>query len=141
MARGYTEEESAEFDVDATIDGIAESIIANGHTVVRVGDAQQLTQALVHGEKFDLIFTIAEGLRGIARESEVPCICEVFGIPYTHSDALCCAICMHKGITKNVVRTEGCIPTANYAVVSCYEDLVAMGYVPQPEGVLPFFIS
>ena len=56
------------------------------------------------------MFNICEGLRGIAREAQVPAILDVYEIPYTFSDPLVMALCLHKGLTKTVVRAAG-VPT------------------------------
>jgi len=35
----------------------------------------------------DIVFNIAEGLRGPSREAQIPAILEMLGIPYTGSDS------------------------------------------------------
>lgn len=116
LAAGYTEEDTAELDRPETIDAIAEAIIALGHQVDRIGSARQLVHRLAAGDRWDLVFNFAEGIHGRARESQVPCILDVFGIPYTFSDPLVIAICLDKRLAKLVVRQAG-LPTPDFAVV------------------------
>lgn len=129
LAAGYSEEETAEFDRPETIDAIAGSLAKQGHEVARIGHAKQLMASLSAGERWDLVFNIAEGLRGIAREAQVPSILDVYEIAYTFSDPLIMALTLHKGITKTVVRASG-VPTPDFALIESPEQI---------EGVrLPF---
>ncbi len=116
LALGFGEEETAELDRDDTIDGLEQAIAGHGHQVVRIGNARALMAALVAGERWDLVFNIAEGIGGEARESQVPAILDVYGVPYTFSDPLVLAVCLDKGLAKHVVRAAG-VPTPDFVVV------------------------
>ena len=122
LAAGYSEEETAELDRPETIDALAEAIAALGHRVDRIGSARRLVQRLAAGDRWDLVFNFAEGIHGQARESQVPCILDVFGIPYTFSDPLVMAVCLDKGLAKLVVRQAG-LPTPDFAVVERAEQV------------------
>jgi len=117
LAQGYTEDQVAEFDFDETVDGLEAAIAALGHTPVRIGTAKQLCQRLVAGERWDLVYNIAEGLHGRSREAHVPCLLEVYDIPYTCSDPLVCALTLDKALTKRVVRDAG-LATPAFAVIT-----------------------
>lgn len=125
LAAGYGEEETAEFDSVETIDAIDRTLVELGHVTDRIGNARQLIQRVARGERWDLVFNICEGLRGIARESQVPAILDVYDIPYTFSDAAVLSLCLHKGMTKTVVRAAG-VPTARFAVVETSDDIAAL---------------
>ena len=73
-------------------------------------------QRLAAGERWDLVFNICEGLKGLARESQVPAILEVYDIAYTFGDPLVMALCLHKGLAKMVVEQAG-LPTPKSHVV------------------------
>ncbi len=122
LARGYSEEETAEFDQQGTIDSLAAAIESSGHTVDRIGHAQALIGRLAKGDRWDLVFNIAEGLRGFGREAQVPAILDAFAIPYTFAEPLAAAVTLHKGWCKDIVRAAG-IPTADFAVVERTADL------------------
>lgn len=126
LAMGYGEEETAEFDRISTIEAIEGALQGLGHRTDRIGHARSLMQRLVAGDhsddKWDLVFNIAEGLRGIGREAQVPAILDVYGIPYTFSDPLVLALTLHKGLTKRVLR-DGGLPTPAFAEVSRPSDL------------------
>jgi D-alanine-D-alanine ligase len=122
LAQGFGEEETAEFDQPGTIDAIAGAIESLGHTVDRIGAARALVQRLAKGDRWDLVFNIAEGLSGFGREAQVPAILDVYGIPYTFAEPLAAAVTLHKSWCKDVVRAAG-VPTADAALIESLDDL------------------
>ena len=125
LAEGYGEEETAEFDSPATIQALDDAIAALGHRVVRIGNIRRLTERLARGERWDLVFNIAEGLHGIGREAQVPALLDAYGIAYTFSDPMIMGLTLHKGMTKRVVRDCG-IPTPDFAVVETEADIAGV---------------
>ncbi len=117
LEAGYSELETAEFDRADTIDSIEQTLRGLGYQVDRIGNVKQLAARLVAGERWDIVFNICEGLHGPAREAQVPALLDAYQIPYVFSDALVCALTLHKGMTKDVVRAAG-VATPDYAVVS-----------------------
>ncbi len=124
LAVGYTEDETAEFDRLSTIEAVEQTLEHLGHKTERIGNARRLMARLVTGDRWDLVFNIAEGLRGIGREAQVPCILDVYGIPYTFSDALVMTLSLHKGFTKRVLR-DGGLRTPDFAVIESLDDIAA----------------
>ncbi len=116
LAAGYGEEETAEFDRAETIDSLDDALRELGHQTDRIGHARDLVGRLADGDRWDLIFNICEGLSGVGREGQVPAILDVFGIPYTFADPAVMAVCLHKGLTKIIIRDAG-LPTPRFAVV------------------------
>jgi D-alanine-D-alanine ligase len=134
LALGYSDDETAEFDRDETVQAIEASIRRLGHTTERIGNVFRLTEALARGNRWDLVFNIAEGLRGIGREAQVPALLDAYGIPYTFSDPLVMSLTLHKGLTKRVVRDAG-IPTIDFFLVEHSRDAAAPPFAP------PYFIK
>jgi D-alanine-D-alanine ligase len=130
LAEGYGEEETAEFDRPDTIDALEKALRELGHQPARIGHGRQLVQRLAAGDRWDLVFNIAEGFRGCARESQVPALLDLYDIPYTFSDPLVMAIALHKDVTKTVVRQAG-IPTPDFALVRREEDVEGI-HLPLP---------
>src|SRR2546423_9306769 len=135
LALGMSEEDTAEFDAEITISSICRALSALGHVPVRIGNLFALTQRLAEGERWDAVFNICEGLNGFAREAQVPCLLEAFGIPCVFSDALTLAVSLDKAWTKRILRDAG-IPTAPFAVVQRAADLASIG-LPYPLFVKP----
>jgi D-alanine-D-alanine ligase len=114
-ALGFSEEEVAEFDSVETVDQLAAALEALGCEPVRVGRGQALAARLVAGERYVLVFSIAEGVRGRSREAQVPALCELFDQPYLFSDPLTMAASLDKAVAKRLVRDAG-VPTPAFAV-------------------------
>jgi len=134
LAAGFTPEQVMEFDEEETVAGLAAGIAANGHDVERIGRGVALAGRLAAGDRWDLIFNLAEGVRGRSREAQVPALCEMFDQPYTFSDPLTCAVTLDKPLAKRLVRDHG-LPTAPFAVVETMEDVERVDLAP------PFFIK
>ncbi len=130
LAAGMNEEETAEFDKISTIEAIDSTIRAMGHETVRIGNLTSLVQHLAGGDRWDLVFNIAEGVYGFGREAQVPALLDAYRIPYVFSGPLVQAVTLHKGIAKHVVRDSG-LPTPDFAVVNCKEDIAGID-LPYP---------
>jgi len=117
LAMGYSEEETAEFDREETVAALSETLVSLGHETDRIGNARNLTKRLAAGDRWDLVFNIAEGLFGIGREAQVPAILDLYEIAYTFSDPLVMSLTLHKAMTKRVIRDNG-IPTSDFLLVS-----------------------
>jgi D-alanine-D-alanine ligase len=122
IAEGYSELETAELDRADTIDSIEAVLLGLGYEVDRIGNVKQLAKRLVIGDTWDLVFNICEGMHGIAREAQVPALLDAYRIPYVFSDALICALTLHKGMTKDVVRAAK-VATPDYLVVHKMADI------------------
>ncbi|MBU1276399.1 MAG: D-alanine--D-alanine ligase [Proteobacteria bacterium] len=117
LAKGYSEEEVAEFDSPRTVEGIEQALLAAGHQAERIGSLPSLVGRLAQGERWDLVFNIAEGLGLYGREAQVPALLEYYGVPYTFADPLTLCLTLHKGMAKRVVRDLG-LATPDFAVVT-----------------------
>ena len=122
LAEGFSEEETAEFDRHETIRAIEETLKDLGYKTDRIGNIKNLTTRLVAGDRWDMVFNIAEGLRGFGREAQVPAILDAYDIPYTFSDPLVLSLTLHKAMTKHVVRDHG-ILTPDFCVVMTEHDV------------------
>ncbi len=120
-ALGYSDEATAEFDSVETIDGIHDALERLGWRVDRVGRGVELARRLADGDRFDLVFSIAEGLKGRSREAQVPALCELYDQPYAFSDPLTMAVTLDKPVAKRLARDAG-VPTAPFAVLSAADD-------------------
>jgi D-alanine-D-alanine ligase len=129
LARGFSEEESAEFDSRVTVDAIARELRSLGHQVEQVGDVTRLVSRLAQGASWDLVYNFAEGVRGTGREAQVPALLDAYDIPYTFSDPLVLALTLDKAMTKRVIRDMG-INTPDFAVVRSMDDLAGLALDP-----------
>jgi D-alanine-D-alanine ligase len=109
-------DEQAEFDSPEVIRAIKNSLESLGHEVMLI-DADEHALYKLRKSGADIVFNIAEGLRGESRESQIPLFCEMLGIPYTGSGPLTLAITLDKARTKEILSFYR-IPTPRFQVFS-----------------------
>jgi D-alanine-D-alanine ligase len=110
----------AEFDSPETVQAIADALGTLGHRVVPMEADEQLVERVKQG-RLDVVFNIAEGRRGRARESQVPAVLDMLGVPYTGSDPLALAVTLDKALAKTVVMGAG-VRTAPWTVLRHPDD-------------------
>jgi D-alanine-D-alanine ligase len=132
LAQGFGREETAEFDKAETIEMIESVLQDLRHIPERIGNIKSLIGKLAAGERWDLVFNIAEGMYGFGREAQIPAVLDAYRIPYTFSDPLVLALTLHKGMTKRVIRDLK-IATPDFYVI---EDETQLKKVDLP---LPLF--
>ncbi len=130
LAMGYSEIETAEFDKADTIEAIEEALHVLGYQTDRIGHARNLVSRLAAGDRWDLVFNIAEGLYGPGREALVPALLDAYSIPYVFSGPLVLALTLDKALTKTIVRAAG-VSTPEHAVVYRPEDIRSVS-LPYP---------
>lgn len=114
-----TDDQFAEWDDPATIQAVESALSALGE-VIRLEATADFPERL-RATHPDIVFNMAEGLRGVSREAHVPAICEFFGIPYSGSDPYSLSLCLDKARTKEVLAFHG-IATAPFALVRSMAD-------------------
>jgi D-alanine-D-alanine ligase len=96
----------AELDTIETIHSIADALRSRNHQVILLEADEQFSEKLKEAQP-EIVFNVAEGLRGECRESHVPAICELLGIPYTGSGVLTLSTCLNKARTNEVLSCHG----------------------------------
>jgi len=115
------EDSGAEYESKRTIEVLLQAIRACGHEAVGISLSEDFPRQIRRLEP-DLVFNIAEGVRGPARESIVPAWLDHLGIPYTGSDGLTLAMSLDKALTKTLASAGG-LRTPAFARVHRIEDL------------------
>ena len=100
----------SEFDSAETVNAIASALRSRGHSVESVEADNPNLFSYFKNNRVDMVFNIAEGTRGKFRESEIPAMLDLLGIPYTGSNTFSLAIALNKALTKKILKAEG-IPT------------------------------
>lgn len=113
---GCVLDDEAEYDAPSTIDAIRSAITSLGHVVVDLEADATFPRALI-ASGVDVVFNVAEGARGRSRESHVPALLELMGVPYTGSDPTCMVVTLDKYLAKRVVREAG-VRTAPASVIT-----------------------
>ena len=122
LDRGFSMEDTAEFDKQETIDALVAALKKMGFTPDPIGNCFQLIEALNQGKKWDLVFNIAEGLYGDGRESVVPALLDQYKIPYVFSGPVVLGISLNKYLTRLVVAGSG-VPVSPGFLISRQEDI------------------
>ncbi|MEO7095825.1 MAG: ATP-grasp domain-containing protein, partial [Polyangiales bacterium] len=127
----------AEYDSPRTIEALTRAIESYGHQVTLLEATPDFPRTLMQSN-VDLVFNIAEGIRGRNREAQVPSLCELLAIPYTGSDSATLSICLDKGLGKRILAQND-IETPRWQVlVTGKEKLKALRYPvivkPNAEG-------
>lgn len=102
----------AEFDRPETLEALTEALESDGHYVHFLAADSTLPEALTKLRPH-IVFNIAEGLSGDAREAQVPALLELLRTPYTASRVLAHAISLDKVQTKRIWKSVG-LPTPRF---------------------------
>lgn len=111
---GATGDQYEEFDSEETIAALEAAIRLQGHETVRLGWGEEMLDRL-SAQRVDGVCNIAEGLGGRGRESQVPAVLEMFGIPCSGAPPLAIGLTLDKALAKMVAQANG-IPTAPFFV-------------------------
>src|ERR671933_1711184 len=117
------DDEFAEWDSEETIAAVEHALAGLGE-VVRLEANMEFPERL-RSMQPDIVFNMAEGLRGANREAHVPAICEFFGVPYSGSDPFTLSLCLDKARTKEFLSFHH-VPTAPFALVRVAEEIPAL---------------
>lgn len=115
----------AELDSESTVLAVAEALKAYGHDVFFLeGNSDIISQLRVRPA--DIVFNMSEGLKGESRESHIPAVLEMLGVPYTGSGVLALAITLDKPLSKKILAYHG-VPTAPFKVFETESDIDEQG--------------
>ncbi len=128
---------NAEFDHPSTIEVIAKAIESQGFKVKKIGNVANLLEKIDHLGA-DIVFNISEGVAGRNRESQVPILLEMAGIPFVGSDALTLGLTLDKIMAKKIFIAEG-IPTPKFFTIKSVEELMNTDHCKFPLIVKPRF--
>jgi D-alanine-D-alanine ligase len=104
----------AEWDDEDTISAVRTALEKTGNEVVLI-EADENAYEKLRTERPDIVFNIAEGYGGPARESYIPAVLELLNIPYTASDPITIGICHDKSRCKEILSYHN-IPTPGFFI-------------------------
>jgi D-alanine-D-alanine ligase len=112
----------AEYDSRATLDAVIGALHSFGHQVVELEATAELP-AILGSCGVDVVFNLAEGIRGRNREAAVPALLELLDIPYSGSDAAALCLSLDKVLAKRLVQQAGVATAAHLQMSSAKEPL------------------
>ena len=111
---GEPADAAAELDSEETAQALQQALEDGGHQVIPLeGDIHLYPTLQRLRDDIDMAFNICEGQRGESRESHVPAMLEMLGIPYTASRILGQALSLDKAMAKRIWMSYG-LPTAAF---------------------------
>jgi D-alanine-D-alanine ligase len=117
-ANGLPDDTYAEWDTFETIDAVRIALASHPDVECEIVEAlPEVALPRLMVRKYDIIFNIAEGLRGDAREAQFPAVLEMLGIPYTGSGPWTLATALDKARTKETLAYHG-VPVARFITTS-----------------------
>lgn len=115
---------TAEWENKITIDTIVHTWQSLGFVVLRFPlDHSFFKNWENNARSCDLIHSIVEGFGSLARESWIPSLCELSGIPYIGSSPYAQSLCMNKAHLKQICLGLN-VPTAPFYLVQCWDDFL-----------------
>lgn len=133
LPEGVPADAYADFDYIETIDTMRAAIETDGHTTTFLQADATLPQTVVK-YKPDIVFNMAEGLGGDAREAQVPALLEMLRIPYTASRVQTNAISLDKTLTKRIWRDRR-LPVAPF------QEFILGDEALRPDLAFPLFVK
>ncbi|TFG45234.1 MAG: ATP-grasp domain-containing protein, partial [Dehalococcoidia bacterium] len=111
-----------EYDSAETIGLLSAAIESAGYQPVALGGGREFLENVLRND-VDFVFNISEG-RGTyrSRESQVPAVLEMLGIPYSGADPQTLAVALDKPLTKSILQSVGVI-TPKWHILRTVEDI------------------
>ncbi len=132
-AQNMPEDFYAEFDNLSVPTAIKEAIEKKGFDVEIVEANEDFFEKIRYGN-YDFVFNIAEGLNGGSRESQVPAILDMLGIPFTGSGVFTQALTLDKRRTKEILQYYG-VATPKFQIFTSWNQKL------DPELQFPLFVK
>ncbi len=136
LERGYTMDETAEFDKEETVAALENVLTRLGYDTERIGNVFELVEKLASGSRWDMVFNITEGLYGDGRESVVPALLDQYRIPYVFSGPVVMGISLNKYFARLVVSAAG-VPVSPGIIASVPADIGNASVLTYPLFVKP----
>ena len=114
-----------EYDSIETIDYLVLELEKYGFNVIRLEQDTSFCKNIIT-KKPDFVINLAEGIGSTrGRESQVPCLLESLGIPYSGSDPIALGITLDKYLTNRLLNDAGVL-VPDIHLITCDEDLSAL---------------
>lgn len=128
----------SDFSTLAEVQYVKRLFEKRGHSVVLLGNYEEIYNLLKNNTfpAVDVVFNMAEGIGSRNRESWIPSLLEINGIPFTGSDAFALSLSLSKFHTKLVAKYLN-ILTPEFCVISCSDDFQQALQIPGPWVLKP----
>lgn len=115
---GRMDDTYAEWDTRDVVEAVQNALASHPDVNCEIVEAvPEVALPRLMVRKYDIVFNIAEGMRGGAREAQFPAVLEMLGIPYTGSGPWTLATALDKARTKEVLAYHR-IPVAHFVTTA-----------------------
>lgn len=133
-----------DLDSVSTVEALVEVLHSLGHEAMFF-EASLAAPHVLHERlpawRPDLCFNLSESHFGDAREAHIPCLLEMWRLPYTGSKPLTQALALDKTLTKRVLLSHG-LPTAPFQLFRQADEPLLPDFVnAQGELQFPLFVK
>ena len=112
---GGSDDTFAEWDTPETIEAVRAALASHPDVECEVVEAiPEVALPRLMVRKYDIVFNLAEGMRGADREAQFPAVLEMLGVPYTGSAPWTLATTLDKVRTKETLAFHG-VPVGKFA--------------------------
>ncbi|ABR49104.1 D-alanine--D-alanine ligase [Alkaliphilus metalliredigens QYMF] len=95
-------------------------ILSKKHNTVKIQVDEKISENLVKSD-VDIVFNLSTGVRGESRQSQIPALLEMLGIPYVGSGILAHSLALNKAMAKKIFQYHG-VPTPAFQVFQTGEE-------------------
>ncbi len=95
-------------------------ILSKNHKIVKIQVDEKISENLVKSG-VDIVFNLSTGVRGESRQSQIPALLEMLGIPYVGSGILAHSLALNKAMAKEIFQYHG-VPTPAFQVFQTGEE-------------------
>ena len=110
----------AEQQKNHTVDQVYD-ILCKRYTVIKLEVDENISETLA-SSGVDLVFNLSTGMKGESRQSQIPGILEMLGMPYVGSGVLAHALALNKAMAKCIFQHNH-VPTPAFQTFSKKDDL------------------
>lgn len=98
---------------EVTADKINE-VLSKKYKIIKIVADEKIIEEL-KTSNVDIVFNLSTGIKGESRQSQIPAILEMLGIPYVGSGILAHAMALDKSVAKQIFKFHE-VPTPNFQV-------------------------
>ncbi len=111
----------ADLQKEVTAD-IVNQILSKRYATEKIVADDKIIEALSKKD-FDIVFNLSTGVRGESRQSQIPAVLEMLGVPYVGSGILAHSLALNKAVAKQIFYFHK-VPTPNFQIFYTVEEVI-----------------
>lgn len=120
------EQKHADLQKEATAN-IVSQILSKKYETEKIVVDEKIIEVLSKKD-FNIIFNLSTGVRGESRQSQIPAVLEMLGLPYVGSGVLAHSLALNKAVAKQIFNFHK-VPTPNFQIFYTGEEEVEQSLI------------